>query len=94
MGAFTLCNRVIVKANGYIGRLELGYGGLVCLVGLVITIWTYTSALNGGTYFVAWGAIIFGAIRFFRGGSDKEKYRAVLANIQAENEAEIINKIN
>lgn len=73
---------------------EMLYGGIVCLVGLVITIWTYTSALNGGTYFVAWGAIIFGAIRFFRAASDKEKYRAVLANIQAENEAEIVNKIN
>lgn len=73
---------------------EILYGGIICLVGLVVTIWTYTSTLNGGTYFVAWGAIIFGAIRFFRGGSDKEKYRTVLANIQAENEAEAGNKIN
>ncbi len=45
-------------------------GGLICAVGTVITVWSYTAAANnaqGGSYVVAWGAIIFGAIQFFRG---------------------------
>lgn len=59
-------------------------GGITFVIGLVITIWTYASALNGGVYVVAWGAIIFGAIRFFRGMSNIGKYKTVIANIQAE----------
>jgi hypothetical protein len=59
-------------------------GALTCAAGLIITIWTYNSALNGGTYIVAWGAIIFGAIRFFRGVTNTAKYKTIIANIQAE----------
>ncbi len=68
-------------------------GGLTCAVGLIITVWTYTSALNGGTYLVAWGAIIFGAIRFFRGMSNTDKYKTVIANIQAEPKVDIVENI-
>jgi hypothetical protein len=43
-------------------------GGIICAVGLIITVATYSAASEGGgSYVVAWGAIIFGAIRFFRG---------------------------
>jgi hypothetical protein len=44
-------------------------GGVVCAIGTVITIASYTAAEEGGGghYVIAWGAIIFGAIRFFRG---------------------------
>jgi hypothetical protein len=44
------------------------YGGLWAVGGTVVTVWTYASASDGGGhYVVAWGAIIFGAIQFFRG---------------------------
>ncbi len=44
------------------------YGGLWFFGGILVTVLTYASASNGGgTYFVAWGAIIFGGIQFFRG---------------------------
>lgn len=46
------------------------FGALWCIGGTVITVWTYQAAANnpgGGSYVVAWGAIIFGAIQFFRG---------------------------
>jgi len=50
------------------GSRNMVIGGLICVVGLVITIATYSAASEGGgRYVVAWGAIIFGAVRFFRG---------------------------
>jgi hypothetical protein len=45
-------------------------GALWCIGGIFVTVITYLSAASsptGGTYFVAWGAIIFGAVRFFQG---------------------------
>jgi len=67
-------------------------GGLVFAVGFIITVWTYSSAINGGTYFIAWGAIIFGAIRFFRGLSNKGKYKTILENIEGEHSVETITE--
>ncbi len=49
------------------GQRDMIIGGLVCVVGILITAITYSSAEGGGTYVVAWGAIVFGAIQFFRG---------------------------
>ncbi|EEF60039.1 hypothetical protein Cflav_PD3098 [Pedosphaera parvula Ellin514] len=42
-------------------------GGLWCIGGILVTAISYSSAAGGGSYVVAWGAIIFGGIRFFRG---------------------------
>lgn len=66
---------------------EVRYGIFIFAAGLIITYLTYSLAANGGTYVVAWGAIVFGAVRFFRGLSHKDKYQAVLTNIQAERES-------
>ena len=49
------------------GNKNMLYGALWCVGGLLVTILTYSAASDGGTYFVAWGAVIFGAIRFFKG---------------------------
>lgn len=43
------------------------YGALWCIGGIVVTAATYSAASGGGKYVVAWGAILFGAIQFFRG---------------------------
>lgn len=43
------------------------FGALWCIGGLAVTALTYQAASNGGKYVVAWGAVIFGAIQFFRG---------------------------
>ncbi|TPW76077.1 hypothetical protein [Schumannella soli] len=48
------------RKSGLIAML-VGFG--IMLVGIVITVGTYLSSAHGGTYFVAWGAIIFGGIR-------------------------------
>lgn len=38
------------------------------LAGLIITVWTYTAApVLGGSFFIAWGAILVGAFEFLRG---------------------------
>jgi hypothetical protein len=42
-------------------------GGLWCVGGIIVTVVTLAAASGGGTYVVAWGAIIFGGIQFFRG---------------------------
>jgi hypothetical protein len=43
-------------------------GGLWCIGGTLVTLLTYKAASEGGgTYFVAWGAILFGGLQFLRG---------------------------
>jgi hypothetical protein len=46
---------------------QMAIGGVVALVGLIITIVTYRAASGGGHYVVAWGPAIFGLIAFVRG---------------------------
>jgi hypothetical protein len=46
-------------------------GAIVCLLGIVITVGSFMAAQGGGTYFLAYGAIIWGAIQFFRGAAQK-----------------------
>jgi hypothetical protein len=67
---------------------EMTWGGLTSLGGLLITYFTYTEAANGGTYVIAWGAILFGAIKFFRGLSNADKNRMILRNIEPVRETE------
>lgn len=49
------------------GTRNMLIGGAVCLIGIAITLATLASAANRGSFVVAWGAILFGAIQFFRG---------------------------
>ena len=49
------------------GSKNMLYGFLWFIGGLLITICTYSAAADGGTYVVAWGAVIFGAIQFVQG---------------------------
>ncbi|MEZ4299599.1 MAG: hypothetical protein R3B70_31915 [Polyangiaceae bacterium] len=62
---------IVVEAsnkNKSQGQTNMALGALICIAGIVITAATYSAASEGGgRYVVAWGAIIFGAIRFFRG---------------------------
>lgn len=56
------------KAVKEAGKKNMLFGALWCIGGTVVTIGTYAAASDGGgTYVIAWGAIIFGAIQFFRG---------------------------
>jgi len=53
-----------IKSSGSRNAL---IGGLFCVGGTVVTVVTYEAARGGGTYVVAWGAIVFGAIQMLRG---------------------------
>lgn len=46
---------------------DMLYGALWCIGGIIITVITYSAASGGGTYVIAWGAILFGAIQFIKG---------------------------
>ena len=50
-------------ANG-----QLAFGALLLVIGIVVTAATYGSAsTSGGTYIIAYGPIIVGVIKIFRG---------------------------
>ena len=51
------------------------YGLLWTIGGTAITIATFSAASGGGFYIVAWGAIIWGIIDFFRGLFGWLKYK-------------------
>jgi hypothetical protein len=62
------CRVMYRQARRKAGGKEMIVGGLWCVGGLVVTAITYSMASSrGGTYIVTWGAVIFGAIQFFRG---------------------------
>jgi hypothetical protein len=49
-------------------KRDMMFGGGICIVGLIITLVSYSVASSsGGTYVVTWGAVIFGALQFFKG---------------------------
>jgi hypothetical protein len=55
------------------GGGDMALGAIICIIGLVVTIGSYAAASGssgGGSYVIAWGAIVFGAIRFFKGLSE------------------------
>jgi len=54
--------------NRAAGRKNMVVGALWCLGGLAVTYFSYQSAASGGgRYVVTWGAVVFGAVQFFRG---------------------------
>ena len=60
-------NAAFAKAVKSAGGRNALFGALWCVGGTVVTVATYEAARGGGTYFVAWGAIVFGAIQMLRG---------------------------
>ncbi len=49
------------------GKKNVLWGAIWCIGGTIVTVVTYSIASGGGTYIVAWGAIIFGAIQLIMG---------------------------
>jgi hypothetical protein len=50
------------------GRRNILLGSIFFLGGLIVTIWTFSSALlYGGSYYIAWGAVLFGGMQLARG---------------------------
>jgi len=57
----------VVEAKKERASKDMIYGALWCIGGIIVTAATYQAARGGGTYVVAWGAIIFGAVQFIKG---------------------------
>jgi hypothetical protein len=57
------------KAYTQAGLRDMGIGAVICIIGIVVTVGTLSAARSGGggSYVVAWGAILFGAAQFLRG---------------------------
>jgi hypothetical protein len=56
------------KVTKQTGITNMLVGGAFFVVGLIVTIGSYSAASgSGGTYYLCWGAIIFGAIQFIQG---------------------------
>lgn len=52
---------------------DMLFGALWCVGGTAVTVFTYAAASGGGRYVVTYGAIIWGAIQFFKGYSAKSQ---------------------
>jgi hypothetical protein len=60
--------QLAARAYKAAGPRNMVIGGIICLVGIVVTVGTMAMAGQGGGRFIlAWGAIVCGAIQFFRG---------------------------
>ena len=46
---------------------QMAIGGVIALIGIVVTVGTYAAASDGGHYFVAYGPAIIGVITFVKG---------------------------
>ena len=57
----------IIRAGGF----EILIGGGLVLGGIIGTVYSYTAAEPGGTYYVFWGLIVFGAVGIFKGLAKK-----------------------
>lgn len=55
------------------GSKNMAMGALWFIGGLLVTLATYSSAQGGGTYVIAYGAIIAGAIQFLIGAVQLSK---------------------
>ncbi|MBK6417806.1 MAG: hypothetical protein IPI24_10930 [Ignavibacteria bacterium] len=55
-------------------RSSMNQGAVWFLGGIVVTVATYVLATGGGTYVVAWGAVVFGGIQFVRGYMKLQNY--------------------
>lgn len=79
------------KVKEIIGRSDTKMigGGLSFIIGIFVTLGTYSQAMtSGGTYIVAWGAVVFGAIGFFSGSAEKSKYKRLLNKIEEQENAQ------
>ena len=61
------------------GATKLSVGIGLCLLGLVITIATYSAAEGGGSYIVMYGPVVFGAMTAFRGAAQMKDERVAAA---------------
>jgi hypothetical protein len=60
-------NTAIRSARRNAGRKQMWVGAAWIVGGVLVTVISYAAASRGGTYLLAWGAVIFGAYDMIRG---------------------------
>jgi hypothetical protein len=57
------------RARQVAAKRYMFYGAFWCVGGIAVTVLSYQFAagMGGGTFVIAWGAVLFGAIQFLRG---------------------------
>lgn len=53
-----------------VGRIRMWISAVVLTIGVLVTVISYSAASAGGSYVVAWGAMVFGALFFIAGAID------------------------
>lgn len=67
LAAAQIVKEVRTTENPHNGARDMLAGALWCIGGIVVTMATYEAAGPGDTFIIAWGAILFGALQFFKG---------------------------
>ena len=70
-------------AYAKVAQRRLLYGVLWAVGGTLVTFFTYVNASAGGTYLVAWGAIIFGIVDMIRGLVGLAKVAGIRNSVRA-----------
>lgn len=69
IGSILQQNRERQELKDKAARKDMLIGGIICVVGILITTVSYYNSSGTGSYVVAWGAILVGAVRLFQGAS-------------------------
>jgi hypothetical protein len=66
--AMALAERPRIEGSSGNGFNNVLIGGAIFLIGIVVTVGSYSAVSHsGGSYLIAWGAILFGGIRLVKG---------------------------
>jgi len=68
---------------------EEAYGGIICFLGIAVTILTFSFSKQTGSFIVAWGAIIFGGIRFFKAVNKLNRFGRIQKILHEETKVEL-----
>jgi hypothetical protein len=60
-------SKAVHEAKREAGKKNMLYGALWCIGGTVVTVGTMMAAKGGGSFVIAWGAIVFGGLQFIWG---------------------------
>ncbi|MFH1968099.1 MAG: zinc ribbon domain-containing protein [bacterium] len=60
-------NDVLLSPEKQLAKQEITTGVIWVAIGIVITWLSYTFASEGGTYFIFWGLVIYGAYKIIKG---------------------------
>ena len=55
------------KSAATSGGTQIGIGLVICMMGIILTIISYSTASSGGTYFIFWGLVLVGIINIVAG---------------------------